>query len=99
MMTVAEPAVETTHDTHDQPPTKKGTVKWFNDPKGFGFILDDDGRDVFVHYQTIEGDGFKTLEEGEAVLYDDEDGPKGRRAVRVVRSDTDSNRLGRSHRS
>jgi CspA family cold shock protein len=63
-----------------------GRVKWFNDQKGFGFIVDDEGRDVFVHYGVIEGEGFKTLAEGETVHYDFSDGPKGRRATRVVRA-------------
>lgn len=63
-----------------------GRVKWFNDQKGFGFILDDEGQDVFVHYGVIEGEGFKTLSEGETVRYNVADGPKGRRATRVVRS-------------
>ena len=61
-----------------------GRVKWFNDQKGFGFI-DDAGRDVFVHYAVIEGSGFKTLKDGESVRYAFTDGPKGRRATRVVR--------------
>ncbi len=63
-----------------------GKVKWFNDQKGFGFICDDEGRDVFVHYAVIEGEGFKTLADGETVVYDAVDGPKGRRATRVIRS-------------
>ena len=67
------------------PPASVGQVKWFNDQKGFGFISDDEGRDVFVHYATIEGVGFKTLGDGETVRYDFVDGPKGRRATRVVR--------------
>lgn len=62
-----------------------GRVKWFNDQKGFGFIADDEGRDVFVHYAVIDGDGFKTLEDGEVVRYDYVDGPKGRRATKVAR--------------
>lgn len=63
-----------------------GKVKWFNDQKGFGFIAaDEDARDVFVHHSVIEGDGFHTLEEGEAVEYDAEDGPKGTKATRVKR--------------
>jgi CspA family cold shock protein len=58
-------------------------VKWFNDTKGFGFITGDDGSDVFVHYSSIQGDGFKSLAEGQAVSYDVEDGPKGPKAVNV----------------
>ena len=66
-------------------PATVGVVKWFNDQKGFGFLCDDEGRDVFVHYAVIDGQGFKTLAEGESVRYDFVDGPKGRRATRVVR--------------
>ena len=54
-----------------------GTVKWFNDAKGFGFIRQDDESDVFVHYSQISGDGFRTLEEGQQVQYDLREGPKG----------------------
>jgi len=61
----------------------QGTVKWFNDTKGFGFITGEDGSDVFVHYSSIQGDGFKSLAEGQAVSYDVEDGPKGPKAVNV----------------
>ncbi len=61
-----------------------GTVKWFNDEKGFGFITPDSGeRDLFVHFSGIEGDGFKTLVEDSKVEYDEEDGDKGPKAVNV----------------
>ncbi len=66
--------------------TKKGVVKWFNDAKGFGFIEDTTGRDVFVHYSVIDGDGFKTLKDGEEVEYEMKDGPKGLSAVKVQRT-------------
>ncbi|MEN6425769.1 MAG: cold-shock protein [Phycisphaerales bacterium] len=62
----------------------EGTVKWFNPRKGYGFIGTDDGRDVFVHYSSIAGDGFKTLDEGDAVLFDIAEGEKGLRATNVV---------------
>ena len=69
-------------------PVQTGTVKWFNDQKGFGFITaGTDGKDVFVHHTVIEGSGFKTLSDGESVEYEVERGPKGFRAVRVKRSD------------
>ena len=61
----------------------KGTVKWFNDKKGFGFISTDEGNDVFVHHEEIQGDGFKTLKEGQEVEFDIEKGPKGDKAVKV----------------
>ena len=62
-----------------------GTVKWFNDSKGFGFIAPEDGsNDVFVHFSAIQGDGFRTLKEGQAVTFDVEDGPKGLQATNVV---------------
>ena len=62
-----------------------GKVKWFNDQKGFGFISSDSGKDVFVHHTVIEGQGFKTLQDGEVVDYEAEDGPKGMKALRVTR--------------
>ncbi len=62
----------------------KGTVKWFNESKGFGFIAREDGEDVFVHHTAIQGNGFKTLAEGQAVSFDVDKGPKGLRAINVV---------------
>jgi cold shock CspA family protein len=62
-----------------------GTVKWFNDSKGFGFIRVEGDADVFVHYSQIEGDGFRTLEEGQPVQFELRDGPKGKFAERVTR--------------
>ena len=62
----------------------KGTVKWFNDAKGFGFISREDGDDVFVHHTSISGTGFKSLAEGQAVTFEIEKTPKGPRAVNVV---------------
>ena len=64
----------------------KGTVKWFNESKGFGFIAREDGEDVFVHHTAIQGNGFKTLSEGQAVSFDVDKGPKGLRAINVVAS-------------
>ena len=62
----------------------KGTVKWFNESKGFGFISRDDGDDVFVHHTAIQGNGFKTLAEGQEVSFDVDKGPKGLRAINVT---------------
>ncbi len=62
----------------------EGTVKWFNSRKGYGFIGTNDGRDVFVHYSSIAGDGFKTLGEGDVVQFDITEGEKGLRATNVV---------------
>jgi len=63
-----------------------GTVKWFNDSKGFGFIEGDDGTDVFVHHSDIQGEGYKSLNEGEKVTFDVVQGDKGPRASNVNRT-------------
>ena len=62
---------------------ENGTVKWFNDGKGYGFISREVGEDVFVHHSSIEGEGFRSLSEGQEVEFDTEQGPKGLQAVRV----------------
>lgn len=64
----------------------EGTVKWFNEKKGFGFIQREEGDDVFVHYSAIQSQGFKTLNEGDRVSFDIEHGDKGARAANVVKS-------------
>ena len=61
-----------------------GTVKWFNESKGYGFISTEDGSDVFVHYSSIQGGGYKSLAEGDSVSFDIEEGLKGRKAANVV---------------
>jgi CspA family cold shock protein len=62
---------------------EKGTVKWFNATKGFGFISRDGQEDIFVHYKAIEGKGYKSLNEGEVVEFEIEEGPKGKQAANV----------------
>ncbi len=63
----------------------KGTVKWFNAEKGYGFITGEDGNDVFVHFSAIQGEGFKTLDEGQEVTYDLTEGSRGMQAANVVK--------------
>jgi CspA family cold shock protein len=63
----------------------EGTVKWFNDSKGFGFIEQEGGKDVFVHHSAIQADGFKSLQEGDRVKFNVEDGAKGPSATNVVK--------------
>lgn len=63
----------------------KGVVKWFNNSKGYGFITPESGNDVFVHFSAITGDGYKSLDEGQAVEFDIEQGPKGEEAKNVVK--------------
>lgn len=61
-----------------------GTVKWFNDAKGYGFITQDEGGDVFVHYSSIQAEGFKSLQEGQRVEFELKEGPKGQQAENVL---------------
>ncbi len=61
----------------------EGRVKWFNDGKGYGFIASDNGQELFVHHSSIEGSGFKSLQEGERVSFEEEPGTKGPRAINV----------------
>lgn len=65
---------------------KKGTVKWFNDQKGFGFITVEDGTEVFVHHSAIAEEGYKSLTEGQAVTFEVTQGPKGKQAANVTKS-------------
>ena len=63
----------------------KGKVKWFSNQKGYGFITGEDGKDVFVHFSALQGEGYKTLEEGQAVEYEVTQGPKGYQATNVTK--------------
>lgn len=63
----------------------RGTVKWFSDQKGYGFITTELGSDVFVHHSEIQGEGFKTLQEGQEVQFEVQNGPKGDQAVKVMK--------------
>ena len=63
-----------------------GKVKWFNNSKGYGFIQQEDGTDIFVHFSAIQGDGYKTLEEGQAVEFEVTQGPKGLQAANVAKT-------------
>jgi CspA family cold shock protein len=72
------------HQKGDSPMRTNGTVKWFNDAKGFGFITTERGEDVFVHFSAIQGNGFRSLAEGAAVEFDVQQGPKGLQAANVT---------------
>ncbi|MGB2575067.1 cold-shock protein [Leuconostoc citreum] len=65
---------------------EKGTVKWFNGDKGFGFITRENGDDVFAHFSAIQSDGFKTLDEGQLVTFDVENGDRGLQATNIVKA-------------
>jgi CspA family cold shock protein len=73
-----------------EPPMVTGTVKWFDVKKGFGFLVNAEGKDVFVHFSSIEGDGFRALKDGERVEYDEVDSGKGLAARNVKRVKADS---------
>jgi cold shock protein len=79
----AKRAVKKTHNLKKDQEMVEGRVKWFNDSKGYGFIEADSGHDVFVHHSAIEGEGFKTLSEGERVSFAEEKGSKGPSAANV----------------
>ncbi|MFH1776891.1 MAG: cold shock domain-containing protein [Candidatus Omnitrophota bacterium] len=64
---------------------ERGTVKWFSNQKGYGFIASESGTDVFVHHSVIQGDGYKSLDEGQAVEFEIQEGPKGKQASKVVK--------------
>ncbi|MBI5873797.1 MAG: cold-shock protein [Candidatus Omnitrophica bacterium] len=64
----------------------RGKVKWFNNQKGYGFISTDEGKDIFVHHTAIQGEGYRSLEEGQAVEFEITQGPKGEQATNVVKA-------------
>ena len=74
--------------------TSNGRVKWFNDAKGYGFIVRDEGPDVFVHYSAIEGEGYRSLTAGQAVEFMLEEGPKGLHAIGVRRAEGETSGAG-----
>jgi len=84
---IGPPVADSHHKQKGFVPMEKGTVKWFNGAKGYGFISRSNGEDVFVHFKAISGDGYKTLNEGDSVEFDVQQGPKGLQAsnVSVVR--------------
>ncbi len=63
----------------------RGKVKWFSNQKGYGFITPENGKDVFVHFSAVQGDGYKSLEEGQEVEFEIENGPKGEQATKVTK--------------
>jgi CspA family cold shock protein len=81
---IAPQGAQTFKEIFEMPDRITGTVKWFNSGKGYGFITQPDGKDVFVHFSAIRSDGFRTLEEGQQVEYSLEQGPKGQQAKDVV---------------
>jgi CspA family cold shock protein len=80
------PAASINTEKQENAGMAQGVVKWFNDSKGFGFIEQDNGEDVFVHFSAIQGDGFKSLAEGDSVTFDVQKGPKGLQAANVVKN-------------
>ena len=84
-MLIYDGMIISTHYEYGGNTMSKGTVKWFNNQKGYGFILDETGRDVFIHYSGLVMEGFKTLEEGQKVEFEVVEGEKGPQAANVTR--------------